>query len=88
MRNKGKRIRKTKNNKKEIVKYKTGICIKIRDSPHKGGQIRIYMCNYGERSDVPYLNIKKQLRMGTFLHKTKILFNTKKKKVTTKTFKL
>lgn len=45
-------------NKKEIVKCKTGICIKIRNSPHKGGQIRIYVCNYGERSDVPYLNIK------------------------------
>lgn len=67
MRNKRKRKGKTKiiKNKKEIVKYKTGICIKIRDSPHKGGQIRIYMCNYGERSDVPYLN----LTMGTFLHK-------------------
>lgn len=61
MRNKGKgkRIGKTKimNNKKEIVKYKTGICIKIRDSPHKGGQIRIVLF-YGERSDVPYLNRK------------------------------
>lgn len=70
MRNKGKgkRIGKTKimNNKKEIVKYKTGICIKIRDGPHKGGQIRIYMCNYGERSDVTNLNIKNNKQWSFF----------------------
>lgn len=73
MRNKGKgkRIGKTKimNNKKEIVKYKTGICIKFRDSPHKGGQIRIYMCNYGERSDVPYLNRKNNKQWSFFYAK-------------------
>lgn len=71
---------KKRKKEKEKKNMKPESALKIRDSPHKVGQIRIKMCNYGERSDVPYLNIKNNQQWALFTQNKNSIYYKEKKK--------